>query len=166
MGLFDSVSFGAGSQLSCAHGHALSGPFQSKSFEESGMDTYHVHEGRLFLEVRGRAFDEDASREETSIERIPDSDEHIIVTKRPLAFQALTRTLDVYTSCSRCKPVEFRRPALHGLSWDNMDHRSPWVEYSVTFIDGKLTKAIPKRLETRETVVKELKAEGLSVVEA
>lgn len=164
MGLFDEVSVIGPSPFKCASGHVQGGPFQTKSTEDPAMERYYLAEGRLFLADRLCDWDDDASAPEQSVEHVPDSEQCILVVKRPLTAQAMTRQLCVYRACSRCKEVEYRS-ATTARFRDSLESRSPWVEYEITLIDGKLARVVPIRLETREDVIRQLKEQGLSVVE-
>jgi len=148
VGLFDSFySFDPQAPLSCAAGHSrLRDEFQTKDFAEPGMDRYCLYEGRLFLEHRGN--------EPFADEVHPEGDVLLhTVTQRaePVPF---TGTVNVYTSCEECLPVLYEGAHFWG---DKVGERRPWIEYRLTFRDGKLERVEAEKVETRDDVRKDLR---------
>jgi hypothetical protein len=146
--MYDSFfSFDAQVPLSCAAGHShLREEFQTKDFAEPSGDRCYVYEGRLF---RGHREDEP---HEDKVH--PDGDALLRTVTRRAAFFPFTGIINVYTSCGECLPVLYEGTQLWG---DKVGERRPWIEYSLTFRDGKLERVEVGKLETRDDVRKDLR---------
>lgn len=152
MGMYDRFyTFDARVPLPCAAGHPqLRNQFQTKDFDEPGLDGYYLYEGRLFR-VAGRSKD-------TGDEKLlPDGEAVVLVTSRRAEFFPFTGVLNVYTYCYECAPVLFESGSAREIWGDIVQERKPRIVYSLTFRNGRLEAVKPVELQSREDVRRELR---------
>lgn len=147
--MFDDFSDLSG-RLTCAAGHPIK-DWQTKSFA-CEMTRYYLFDGRLFVrdattEGRFRIAEDGTLRQAIERSAVP-----------------VLRTIEVevHTFCETCRPV------LHAAkhSWNGgIDGRQVWCSYVLTFVRGALDGVTPGRLETREGIAREMRANGDTVIE-
>jgi hypothetical protein len=153
MGMFDTmIMLGKSADLvACAHGHAQD-DLQTKSLECS-LDDYYIYERVLYRKTR-------------SGDRIPKT-RQVEEGKLTLRFEseatlvAHTGEVVAYTHCEVCDPIVFENwSSFHGGVGD----RRIWVEYVLEFRDGRLVKAAPLSVKTREETREQMLSDGVAVL--
>jgi hypothetical protein len=152
MGMFDRIHLlGADAErVVCDAGHLARGELQTKSFE-STMADYYVFESHLYLSKRNAEHDE----------RTPSREgDALLLTRRESAARVdFSGQVEAYTHCEECDPVCFE-----GAHWDRVDHRYVWCEWNLIFDRGKLERVEPVRVETRESLRKQMLRDGVGVL--
>jgi hypothetical protein len=143
--------FGADAQkVCCAAGHPAVNSLATKTFD-CNMDDYYVFEGRLYV----------CKRDVGTEDPLPtiDNDELALTYRKRAAKVDFTGEADVYTHCETCDPVIFEREDL-----DRTDHRHVWFEWRLLFEHGRLVRVEPIRLETRESLRRQMLRDGAGVL--
>ena len=153
MGMYDTlIMLGKTADLaSCAHGHAQV-DLQTKSLE-CLLNEYYVNERVLYCKTRGR-------------QRIPRArqfeDDKLTLRFDTEALRvAHTGTVVAYTHCEECDPVVYEDWGSFG---GGVGDRRLWVEYEFEFRDGRLIKATPLSLKTREETREQMLRDGVAVL--
>ncbi|HLG14190.1 MAG TPA: hypothetical protein VJH03_06640 [Blastocatellia bacterium] len=153
MGMFDTmIMLGkSADQVRCAHGHPQA-DLQTKSLECS-LDDYYVHERVLYRRTR------DAQR----IPRVRQSEDD----KLTLRFESealrvgYNGAIVAYTHCEECDPIVYEE---WGSFRGGVGDRRIWVEYEFEFRDGRLVKATPLSVRTREETREQMLRDGVAVL--
>lgn len=153
MGMFDTmIMLGKSADMvSCAHGHPQS-DLQTKSLE-CLLDDYYIYERVLYRKAK-------------SSERIPrvrqlEDNKLTLRFESEAARVAYTGEVVAYTHCELCDPIVYEEwSSFHGGVGD----RRIWVEYELEFHDGRLVKATPLSVKTREETREQMLRDGVAVL--
>ena len=150
MGLYDTISVWPKGEVVCAAGHPLD-ELQTKDLDCS-LTHYVVFDRSLFS--AGRA----------GVPSIVQEEGHLVLRRSTrLVAESATATVHVYGHCPACRPVLHVRPT--GAWGDQVHEREPWAEWELSFVDGRLIRIAPVRLESRDDVRTALRAEGVEVLD-
>lgn len=156
MGMFDTIRVFGSPVLTCAAGHEIA-ELQTKDLE-CVMDAYLLHDGRLYRQGR--------CKRGTETTHVDESGRLVVTTRRLADPVALTSEVAAYSSCNECRPVLYLRDAGGFGPWsDYVQERLPWCEWQLVFSAGRLERSVAERVETRDDVRRELRAEGLEVLD-
>ena len=149
MGLFDIITIWPCGRVHCAGGHPFA-ELQTKSLA-CAMRRYAVVEGTLY----GVA----PEAEETVVS---EQEKPVLRRTQALEPERQNATITAYAHCATCRPVLY----LAGAQWgDEVHEREPWAEWQLEFVEGRLVRLVPVRLETRDDVRAALRREGLEVLD-
>ncbi len=153
MGMFDTmIMLGKSADLvSCAHGHPQD-DLQTKSLE-CLLDDYYVYERMLYRKTK------DAQRL-PKVRQLEDDKLSLRFESEALRV-AHTGEVVAYTHCEECDPIVYENwSSFHGGVGD----RRIWVEYALEFHDGRLVKATPLSVKTREETREQMLRDGVAVL--
>ena len=153
MGMYDTlIMLGKSADLApCAHGHGQI-DLQTKSLDCS-LDEYYLYERVLYRKTR-------------SDQRIPrarqfeDDKLTLRFDSEALRF-AHTGDVVAYTHCEQCDPIVYED---WGSFSGGVGDRRLWVEYEFEFRDGRLMKATPLSVRSREETREQMLRDGVAVL--
>src|SRR6185295_17367188 len=153
MGMYDTlILLGKTPALApCAHGHAHLA-LQTKSLESS-LDEYYVFERVLYRKTRSHQRIPRARQYEDDKLTLRIEDEALRV--------AHSGAVVAYTHCEECDPIVYEDWGSFG---GGVGDRRIWVEYEFEFRDGRLVKATPLSIKTREETREQMLRDGVAVL--
>lgn len=153
MGMFDTViMLGKSADLIlCAHGHPQN-DLQTKSLECS-LDEYYVYERFLYRKAR--------SAQRIPRARLLEDDKLTLRFENEALRVAHTGEVVAYTHCEQCDPIVYED---WGSYRGGVGDRRIWVEYEFEFRDGRLVKATPLSIKTREETREQMLRDGVAVL--
>ena len=149
MGLFDIITMWPRGRAHCAEGHPLA-ELQTKSLAYA-MRRYAVVDGALHSA---------APEDEEAV--VSEQGKPVLRRTRALEPERQTATIIAYAHCTTCRPVLYLARAHWG---DEVHEREPWAEWQLEFVEGRLVRLVPVRLDTRDDVGPALRREGLKILD-